>query len=612
MAEDKDQDYIIDGVSFEEDPLKFCQQIYDIGQGRCDDLAEQNEENRLFYEGIDKRLDDRKNDPLVKRSAIYVHELTPAVDTRVGDSEAKIEEQRIPVTYRPKSQNPSREEKDRALWIESTINQQLRDCRYLCEVYHEHALAAEIQRSPSFVKVGWQVEQKDVPEIQNLIQKHGLYGAFGALLRGEPLKSVVWKKEEVGGPMVEWMHPEDVLYQPHVSDFYKSDWCVHVMWMEYHKLVALANEQGYDLKKIHRLKDELSSVAPSEDSTDSQRDSLEDEKDSSYRFGYRDGKYLVCENYIVHYDEAGDEEIRQVVTVGNKEIVKNDVSPYKGIRFPFVPLVINRLPGTIEGMSSVDRGKHLQRLNNELHNSFIDWMTYGLFPPYLVPNGMSFGKKPKFGPMELWYVDDPEAIKPLLQTGGRAPVVPEMLQSIAAKIRQVVNAPDISQNFQSNPYEKATSTKARMMGSERRSVPANKAYGQAVIRVAEMILSMDQQYHPEAEKFVLDGTFDVPSLTAMTDPETEKQELMLLLAQILQNPIYQNPVGQAKIRNLMQEMFTKFLKRDVTDYVPTEQEMAQILGAQAALMQAQVNKQNAIEQMQMVGQAAPPEMEQAE
>ena len=119
--------------TFEENPKEFCRDKYEEAKKRNDDLASVNRENRLFYEGVDNQLKERESDPLVKRSALFIHELKPAVDTRKSDVITKVEEREYPITVRPAAVDATEGQKAQALWIERQINDQLRDCGYLSD-----------------------------------------------------------------------------------------------------------------------------------------------------------------------------------------------------------------------------------------------------------------------------------------------------------------------------------------------------------------------------------------------------------------------------------------------------------------------------------------------
>lgn len=594
MADKKELDIKFDQISFEEDPLKFCQFIYAEALERHKTLQPINVENRLFYEGQDRVLDERRNNKRVIRSALFIPELTPAIDTRVGDIISKVEEREFPVTIRPHSQSATSEEKNSAAWIEYKIGTQMRDCGYLSDILKEHITAAEIYRSPSTIKVSWENTYSKKAKLKLNPNPFGKPG-------------VVFEDTYNGGrPYVEYLYPEEFLYQPYISIFERdSTYCMHVMWLPYHDLVARAKEQKYDLKKIEEYKDEIINHEGDKDNKESERDEVADERDVPHDNGYRDEKFLLIENYIVTYKENGSESIKQVVTFGNKHIVKKRNAPERGIKFPFIPVVANKLPGTIEGMSSVDRGKYLQRLYNEIFNSYLDGITYRIFPPFKAPTGLEFEQEPIFGPGEIWRMADPEALQPVIQNPGMLPDLPALMGAVSAKIRDVLNAQDISQGFQSAQYEKATSTKLRVAGASRRATPTHKQYGMTIIKVAEMFLALNQQYSDEKEKYVLDVVIDVPSLTNVSDPENEKQESLLLLAQAQQSPLYQNPVGQMKIRNMWEDIIRKFKKVDVDDFVITKDEMERLLNIQKEMEGAAADKRGLIEQMSLEQQSAP-------
>jgi hypothetical protein len=122
-------------------------------------------------------------------------------------------------------------------------------------------------------------------------------------------------------------------------------------------------------------------------------------------------------------------------------------------------------------------------------------------------------------------------------------------------------------------------------------------YGQALIQVAQMVLALNQQYSETPEIFAMPVVIDVPSLTSISDPEQEKQDSLLLLSQAQQNPIYQSPTGQIKIRNLTEDVVQKFKKTDVAKFVPSEAELKQDQENAANLQQAMLQKQAVMEEM---------------
>ena len=579
-----------DGVDYNEDKLRYCQLIYAEARRREQDLREVNTENRLFFEGRDSVLTRRKSNSRVLRSSIFVHELTPAIDTRVGEAISRLKENQPAMVAYPLTTDPTDEQKEQASWIANTIYEQMIDCGYIPGGFREHVTAAEIQRSPAALKVSWEEKTERIPEVV----KFSIPGIIGYLFGGGD--RVSFRRERTGQPVTQYLWPEEFLYQPHISRFQEdSEYVLHPLWLPFQELVSRAKMLGYDLKKIHRLKEELKSVDAVGDSKEgSARDDLAREQDLPIEPGYQDGKYLIVENYILTYDEAGDEYIDLVVTYGNQEIVFERKDYYKGLRFPFVVASANPMPGTLESLSSIDLGKPLQRFHNEVYNSFVDGLTYRIFPPFKVRTGTIFKEQPIYGPGRFWQIDDLDAIKPVIENPGQLPDLTKLMDSIPEKIRNLVNAQDITQGFQAQPYEKATSTLKRAEGMARRSTPTYEAYGRTIIEVAEMFLALDQQYAENATDYVVEGgiRFDVPALTRITDPHEDKNEALMLIDTAKENPVYQSPAGLQKLRNLSEDAIRLFKQRNVDDYVPTEEETAQFLQQQAQVATEEATKED--------------------
>lgn len=599
MAKDKDLQTKREGIAFEDDPEQYCKNVYQEARARNDQLAAINRENRLFYEGEDQKLKDRENDPDVQRSGLFIHELKPAIDTRISGVITKLEELEFPVTFRPRAHQPSGEESDRALWIARTINEQMRDCGYLAEGYKDHCLASEIYRSPATAKVGWEQLYEKVP----VVKEPDHAATLDMAARGEPPpEPKVWfeNKYKGGRPYVELLAPDEFLYEPAIANFQNdSEAPAHAQWVTWAKLNALANEHDWDKKKIARFKQEIGASDEDGHVEDAHEDKIQADKDTPLEHGYRDGKILVVEFYVRVYNGDGEEQIRQVVQIANKYIVFNRATPYKGIRFPFVPVTANRMPGSIEGLSSVDIGKDIQRVFNEIFNSFLDGVSYRTFPPIIQEQGTTFQERPKWGPGQVWKVANAEGLRPFIENPGPLPDMASLMQAVSSKLRTLLNSEDISQGFQSQEYEKATSTRLRASGAAKRSVPTNKLYGQVLIEVAKMFLALNQQYHPEGPKFVMDVVIDVPSLTAISDPEDDKREALLLLSTAQSLEMYQTPTGKIKFRNLVEDTYRAFKKVDVDKYVPTEEELISDMEAMRNLQVAQAEKESAQEQIQI-------------
>jgi hypothetical protein len=583
----------------DEDVEEYCKAIYSEAAKRNEDLKATNVENRLFYEGIDQKLLDRDNDPHVVRSNLFIHELKPAIDTRRSDTQAKLDEREFPITGRADADSPSGEEQQRALLIERALNSQLRECGYLSDGFGDHVLSAEIYRSPSAVKVGWESVYEKEPEV--VIPTDEAKQRAAERGKAVPESYVRWVDKYRGGrPYTELLDPEKFLYEPGVANFQRdSEYAGHREYYSWGKLMSVAGDGKWDKKKIQRLREEIESPDVDGAPDDSTREEVEAEKEMPYEKSIQDNKVLTVEWYVHHYNEEGQERVWQLVMVGNKYLVKKKLSPYRGVRFPFVLLTANRLPNSIEGLSSIDVGKGAQQLYNELFNSFLDGISYRLFPPLIQEPGTTFKERPKMAPGAIWKVYNPEGLHPLYERAPIMPDLPDLMAAVSAKLRNLLNAEDTSQGFQSQQYEKATSTKIRAVGAAKRQMPINKLYGQGLIEVAKMFLALNQQYHENKAEFVMPVVIDVPSLTSISDPEEEKQEALLLMAQAQQSPLFQGPTGELKLRALMEDVFRKFKKVDVYKYIMTEEELLSDQQARRDLILAQQQKQTVMEEAAM-------------
>jgi len=324
-----------DQVSFQEDPERYCQIIYAEALKRQDDLRDINQENRTFFEGRDKQLETRAANTKVRRSTLFIHELTPAIETRVGEVLARLKEHDNPLFTRPTDPRATPAQKDEAQFIGHTIHQQMRNCGYMTDTFSEHITAAEIYRSPAALKVFWSTQTKRVPFV---------------VRPGDPLSPVKFRLVPTGRPTVQYLWPEEFLYEPLTSLFQDdSTYSIHAMWLPYHELMARAVEFGYDTELIKKYRDEAEQTEPTETKhRDSQRDEVAEDQGVPIDRGYRDGKYLLTENYIVTYTQTGLEIMNLVVMVGNKYKIKEGRAPLRGLKHPFVVITANRLPGTLE------------------------------------------------------------------------------------------------------------------------------------------------------------------------------------------------------------------------------------------------------------------------
>ena len=606
MAEDTEKQ----GLSFQDEPEEFVRSCYQEAKRHNDELHEINVENQLFYEGYDQILEQRKADVVVQRSALFVPELTPAISSRVARVIAKVEETEFPVRWRPLRRDLTGDELEQVSWVQKEINQVLREIGYLSNGFQEHIMGAEIYRTPSTVKIGWENISREEPEVQERFPggfRQFIQELNARFIRGEPVPDPTPKvryKRIIGGqPFVEWMEPDRFLYEPNVSRMESWIYALERSWEPFHKLMVIAHEQDWDMDLIRRYRDEIkeASLGGEEKSVD---EDVQREKGTG--FNKEDNTVLIVEGYVKTYNEQYQPELRKIVMIGDKYIVKNEKSDFRLIDWPYVPITANRMPGTMEAMSSIDVGKSLQRLYNEAFNMWIDSISYRAFPPLKAPSNMSFKEQPTWRLGGIVYCTDPDKLQPIIQNPGAVPELPPLMSVLSLAIRTLLSSTDIHEGFQSKQYEKATVAHLRFTAAGQNTLPTFKDYGMALARVAEMIWKLKMQFDPQGYRYVIRGgaIIDVPSLTSVSDPQANKQDTMLLYQMAQASPFYQSPQGKLYLRNLLEDLVRAVKPYDVSRFVPTEDEVKADIEKLFIAQEAEMEKQR---RMQEAGMMPPAE-----
>jgi hypothetical protein len=238
---------------------------------------------------------------------------------------------------------------------------------------------------------------------------------------------------------------------------------------------------------------------------------------------------------------------------------------------------------------------NMQRLNNEIVNSWIDGMSYRIFPPLKVGPGFSMKKQPIWGPAEIFQCSDPNDLNPIITNPGDLPNLGALRLSISSSIRQMLpGATDLNQGFNDTQYEKATSSRLRAEGSARRVTTTYKNYGSAIVKVAEMFLAMNQQFHERGYLFAMDVSLDVPALTNVLDPNQEKNDALLMEERMLNNPVYVGTkAGQQKLAAMSNHIIQLYMRRKVDEFRIEPEELKQFQQANKLSQEAALEQQAA-------------------
>jgi len=569
----------IDNVSYDDDPLEFYLACYRAGKAHQDDRRDHILENRRFWDGIDPKLEERKNNLDVKRSALFIHELRTASETRHSSVLDRVEADPMPIRMRldPKWQSNTPEEGLQMQQLirekEEQLFRQMRDSGYLYDVWTDQFYASEIQ-DIAWVKVTLEERTEYIPvrkTFDPLNPETYLY--FLKKFKLPPRDMTIWKRQAVTRVRVDHVDYDEIFYDPQ-STFEEVKFIGHMKWMTWDQVLKLGRDLGASKKEISKAKQAQSA----EGDRDRMHEELRKDKNlPTAAVGYKDGKYLVVELWFCHYDNnTGMEEIRVMTTVANQAIFSDEPSPMKGIRFPFYPKVAFKRLGCMEGDSSVDLGRDSQRAYHDVNNAMLDLLSYGIFQEMYVPTSFQIKEKTKRGPGAITYCNSPRDINVIKPMTMDLTALMALSQMYAAKARQILNAPDVDQGIQENTgvNEKATKTRLRVMGAARRMRNVFKSAANDFITIAKMMISINQIDDPS---WILPVTLEIPALSGVYSPDEELQQALMLLSVSTTSPLYSSPAGQMKLRKLHEDVFVKARVKDIDARLITEKELMDML-----------------------------------
>lgn len=559
---------------------KFIQDCYTEAKQRSDELRKVNVENLEFFLGIDKQAEEEaRRHPLVKQSRLFIPEISPAIHNRRARIVSALETSEFPIKIRPASQDATAEDRKKASSIERRINMQLRDCGYLTAGFEEQFIAAEIFRSPAAVKVTW--ERPDDKE---------------AVLREGMVSSIQYRRQYPSGrPVVQMLEVDRFLYEPNLDEFYNSSYAFDCIWEPYEKALALCRRMGWDVKKMRQVKDDIRNAERSQ-KTVSEEAAATAGMPTSY--WYQEGDVLIAEGYLSIVNNDGSVSRRRTVMVGDRHIVHDEKANVL-TPLPFAVVTANKLPGSIEGFSSVDIAKPLQRVYSASYNSWLDGITYRLFPPMKAPYNIQFAETPQWEPLFIIKCSNPELLQPIITNPGTLPNLVPVMNSISMAIRRLLSVTDLHEGFTQVPYEKATSARLRFGAASQGIMPMFKQYGRVIKQVANLVLKLNQEFHPEKEQFVISGglTIDVPALSSISDPDVDRQNSFLLYSQALANPFYATPRGQIYLRQLWEDLVRSIKPYDVESVCPSLEDVKKDLEAKVEMQAAAQKKESALQQI---------------
>jgi len=432
-------------------------------------------------------------------------------------------------------------------------------------------MAAEKQPL-SVVKVGWEEDYEwkaqKPPERENFVNRV-IASVLGQ--KSMPLPETKYAYELINeAPIVEWLDWDEFLYPPYIKKLQDAPYLIHRQWVSWNELCDLAKKYDWSDDALDRLKPRESEGSDEGEKTVA--DEVAEKGDDDIQSDYRKDKILLCEFWVRTYNSKGEIVYRTPHVGNNKVLLDNPLSSYKGLRYPFRERRAWRKQGVFEGIPSVELVKDVQRAYSDIYNSILDAVSMGIWKVILKKTGNDFNKKPIFGPGRIWELKDisDEGIRSLLNEVVDVRLLIPLIDSLSAKIRQILNAPDFNQAVEETSQEKATKTRLRAVGALRRLRPLFMSMREDIVAVAEMFIALNQQHDPS---WILPVTIDVPVLAGVNDPAEELSIAMMLWEKAMENPLYQDEAGLLKMRELWVDVLNAARIKDIDRVCPTEEDI---------------------------------------
>ena len=581
----------LNSISFEDDHVKYVQAAYEVANDYIETLSPDVVENRAFYNGFDPDLDKRKKDPEVERSAEYVPEARPAIETRESAILDKGQEDSLLVRLKLKDEFVEDEELvERGIAKEEKLNEQLRKSGFFFETMMTWIHAAELQPL-SMLKVVREEIYDWVPEKKSFIVRNmeSLLKMFIRADEPKLAKTVYqWTLVEER-PGVAWKDFDEFLFDKTMSKLDDCRYLIDRMYMTWNEIVEAGKVNDWDKKEIELLKESGTGDSVKERIPEQ----VDDIIDYDAKKNMKEGKYLITENWVKTKDDDGA-EIYWVVTMGNNKYPLSDKpSDLKGLKHPFVKRVAWTKLGSLEGQSSIERVKPLQKLYSDANNAILDAASYGLLPPFWVESGVTFREKPKWYPLAFNRVDNVEGIKQVEVNVGDINVLLLVVEFYAAKIKQLLNAPDISQGIGDiGKEEKATKTRLRFQGSQRRLRPLFEGVKTDIIEVATKFIKINIIDDPDWIEILEKFELDVPAFSGVSTPEEERFNALTVYESAEKSPLYASPVGMLKLKKLFEDYLNKSRVDDIDSRLITEDELQTVIQTQLLTQTEEVENES--------------------
>ncbi len=566
--------------SFSDDPVEYLKQCWAEGTEYMRKRRDEVKDNRAFYRGVDPVLEKRRADKDFCRSALFVNEIRPAIDTGIAAIlDNVIEDIEGFLVFVP----DDNEDQEATNELSSVLNKRLQKQGWLSNTLRTLLLASRTDKVV-FVEIGWDEKYDWVSEL--VPAPTGVKGLVEALkyaagLRKRPPVDHVkttWKIADEGpyGKFLDW---GELIYDPTAHDFQQGRYCIRIDHPSTEELRNHAEVAGWNMEVVDQM------IEDKDESGDQKGQSVAD-ADRKLFTGltddYDEHAHEIHEFWIPTWDSDGKLDVRRIVMGGadNKYLLskndKGDPTPCRHIRFPFLPFATTRKVNQIEGDPHVERVRDIQREHNDLHNAINDILSYGIFSGIIQGEDGEFLEEPVRAPGFNWHVKDVTQILPMGPEIDGLNELSMLATSTKQKIREDLNTPDFSTGAQMDiKEEKVFQTKLRAQGSARRSRSDYKEVADMLIQMVQQWVYMYQE-HGQIE-YMKAFSIDIPALTGNYSPQEEIERAMMTYTIAKDSPLYQSPVGAMKLRNLIEIIYRKMRWRNIENILPTKEELQQAM-----------------------------------
>lgn len=586
-------------VLYKDDKAGYNKQCVNLWKAHFDKFRDGMIENLQLLDNYSEDLAQRKADNESEkfvRSCLFIPIVNPAVMGRSADMMVKVWGVNEPISVTSED-----EDKKNAENVKKVIHWCLKKNKFI-KTFFLMKMAQETL-PVSFLRVS---EYEDEQVSLKIEPKQ-----FGDTPQDRQAAVEVTKEKKWTRMKGQWypritaLAPQYVFYDPEPNEWNKKSFVGAVIPLTLPELVSRKNTHDYSFSET-----ELKSKGEKWTDEFTNKVAAQAKQESKVTAG-TSTRYKVIENYHLVEDEEGNVQAKKTVSCGDLELFdKNFAYDKLKITDLFIPCIGYPIFNRVEGTTTVDLMKHLQHGINDFFNLVIDAAKYGLFPPNLRDSRTKITSERKITPGGEQVVDMTEmppgsklgdAVKQQFQYSPTGKDFFSLGSLLIERAEIVAGAPlDILVGGESDPEEKATKTKMREQGANKRLAGISLMQDVEILKqLAYVIWTMilerlkyGEDYKIGKKSFKLENLmgeleFDVPHLSGIAERELRIMQLDKLLLILQAMPFFQQPALLPVLYKVIQEKAKAELIPDFDEMFP-KSVIVELQAEMQAQMQAQM------------------------